>query len=422
MMHRSFARVWTWILALALTLAGAIGGQAVAASPERAPPHAPPALRPSSRDLPSRVVYPSERWPIVFSHKRHISRGVGCETCHARAKESRSSSDRLLPDARACDGCHGTNHSSLRVSGSTKAPFDRCQTCHGKLEGGRVRRILTPKRHVIFDHRAHARRNIGCMQCHAAAARVDLMTRDDLPTMKSCLRCHGLADKSARGDAKATCTTCHERRGPREHGGAIRTRFPEGQLFPPRWLGGAEHSPDFITRHKRVAANDSRLCAGCHDDDSCTACHDGRVRPRQIHPGDYLSMHAAEAQMAASRCDNCHRAQTFCVTCHQRVGIAQTGPRAGRSSGRFHPPKSIWSDSPRGPGHHALEAQRNMDACVSCHTERDCVACHGGRGRGAGLSPHPAGFAASCGRMMRQNPRPCLVCHEPGDAKLGECR
>jgi hypothetical protein len=146
------------------------------------------------------------------------------------------------------------------------------------------------------------------------------------------------------------------------------------------------------------------------------------VRPRSIHPSDYISMHPVEARMAMQRCTSCHEEQSFCLTCHMRVGVSMDSPTGARDSARFHPPKAIWSDAPRMPGHHSFEAERNLNACVSCHTERDCVTCHGGAGVGAGFNPHRANFQAGCGAQFRRNPRPCLVCHEPGDGSLAMCR
>ncbi|HEX7600195.1 MAG TPA: cytochrome c family protein, partial [Polyangiaceae bacterium] len=159
-----------------------------------------------------------------------------------------------------------------------------------------------------------------------------------------------------------------------------------------------------------------------HKEDFCVACHDGHVRPRSIHPNDYLNMHPIEARMATQKCTSCHREQSFCITCHLRVGVAESSPLSARESGRFHPPKAIWSDTPRGPGHHAVEAQRNLGACVSCHIERDCVQCHGAGGVGGSFNVHAPGFSANCASQMRRNPRPCFVCHDPGDGKLATCR
>jgi hypothetical protein len=84
----------------------------------------------------------------------------------------------------------------------------------------------------------------------------------------------------------------------------------------------------------------------------------------------------------------------------------------------------VWSDRPRGQGHHAWEAERNISACVSCHVERDCASCHATAAVGGGgvANPHPPGFSSRCGRPLRTNARPCLVCHDPADPTLGMCR
>jgi hypothetical protein len=198
--------------------------------------------------------------------------------------------------------------------------------------------------------------------------------------------------------------------------------YASGTLSPPRWLHNAEHTPDFIERHKQVAADDSRFCANCHKEDFCTDCHDGRVRPRTVHPNDYLNMHAIEARMETQKCASCHHEQSFCLDCHMRVGVAESSPPNAKDSSRFHPPKSIWSDPPVKPGHHAFEAERNLNQCVSCHTERDCVVCHGALGVGGGFDPHKTGFVGGCATQFRRNPRPCFVCHEPGDGVFAQCR
>ena len=202
----------------------------------------------------------------------------------------------------------------------------------------------------------------------------------------------------------------------------MKTLFASGVLEPPRWLHNSQHTPDWIERHKQVAGTDSEFCSNCHTEDYCTACHDGRVKPRSIHPNDYISMHPIEARMATQRCTSCHNEQSFCLSCHQRLGITMSGPPSLRESGRFHPPKQVWSDAPRQAGHHSFEAERNLNACVSCHIERDCIVCHGAQGIGGGFNPHRSGFAAGCSTQFRRNPRPCLACHEPGAQELSQCR
>jgi hypothetical protein len=374
---------------------------------------------------PSDVIFPPQQSTLRFNHKFHVSeQKLKCTSCHKRATSSESSQEVLTPEATVCDTCHGTDHSNLTAVVEGDGEEGKCGFCHVGYKGGdgnKVAPFLIPRPNLVFNHKKHSDRNIGCQQCHGAVQELELATRDQMPRMRGCFTCHQMPDSAARGQAKSACDTCHLRGGGKP-GGRIRTVYSTGTLMPPQWLRNAQHTPDFIERHKMVAANDSQFCANCHKEEFCTACHDGRVRPRNIHPNDYISMHPIEARLATQRCTSCHREQSFCLQCHQRLGITMSGPSDVRMNGRFHPPKDIWSNAPRRPGHHSFEAERNLNTCVSCHVERDCVVCHGGQGIGGGFNPHRAGFAGGCSTQMRRNPRPCFVCHNPGDGVLAQCR
>ncbi|MGA2449949.1 MAG: cytochrome c3 family protein [Polyangiaceae bacterium] len=426
---RSAPSLWVLLVGAVLLAASA----AIAESPRtvrglsplpdgRAVPHAwLPAGADDPDPGPSAVVFPSQRIPLVFSHQRHLAPAVGatCRTCHEGAYRSDSVRDTLLPSGAVCDTCHRrVDHGRLADADNSG---DGCAMCHrGYSPQNRtvVPPVDAPRANLVFSHRAHSARNIGCAQCHGAVERLDLATRDQLPRMRGCFRCHAMPDAASRGDAKSACDTCH----PTVPGGRVQTMFASGALYPPAWMRDAEHTPDFLARHKRVAGDDSTFCASCHQDTFCTDCHDGRVRPRSVHPNDYLDMHPIEARMGTQRCQSCHLEQSFCLDCHIRAGVSEASPLNSRDSGRFHPPKSVWSDAPAGAGHHAFEAERGLSGCVSCHTERDCITCHGALGVGAGFNPHPPGFLGSCGREQRQNERPCLACHVPSDSALQRCR
>lgn len=377
---------------------------------------------------PSDVIFPAERVTIRFNHARHLGKNVGatCKTCHGRAATSTSVNDSLIPAGTTCDVCHDSDHDDLSRVKPGDEPMGQCGFCHlgyKDADGNRVAELWMPRANMVFSHKAHADRNIDCAKCHGDVAQLELATRDQLPRMRGCLGCHQMPDPASQGDAKSACDTCHVKDG--GSGQRLKTMFASGTMSPQRWLHDAEHTPDFIERHKHVAAADSQFCANCHKEDFCTDCHDGRVRPRSIHPSDYLNMHAIEARMATQRCTSCHREQSFCLGCHQRAGVSESGPPGARdssSSARFHPPKGVWSDPPRKPGHHAFEAERNLSACVSCHIERDCVVCHGAQGVGAGFDPHRTGFVNGCATQYRRNPRPCLACHQPSDGALALCR
>lgn len=456
----------TWILLSVLLLATWLGvresiakpplhtwGSAAPIEPESLPQGLLPPGAHAPDPGPSRVIFPPQSIPLRFDHRAHMRQpNVTCVTCHTNAQSSTVASDSLLPPARTCDACHGTSHAQLGAVKAGPALLGACATCHEGYEpahGNHVAAVRIPTPNLRFDHKLHAARNIGCGQCHGDVGKLGKATRDQMPRMEGCLRCHdgepvevgGALGRRLRDahPASGVCVTCHLSEnavnqrdrsiveGPRRAlGGAsteqMATHFSSGTLLPSRALGGAAHDAEFLRRHKAVAAADSRMCATCHKEEFCADCHDGRVRPRSIHPNDYLSMHAIDARQMTQNCQSCHREQSFCLGCHQRLGVSQSGPLAGRESGRFHPPKSVFSDLPRGPMHHAQEAARNLNACVSCHIERDCVACHGGKGIGGGFNPHPAGFSASCDRAYARNPRPCLTCHDLGATELERCR
>jgi hypothetical protein len=373
---------------------------------------------------PSAVIFPVQQLTLRFNHAKHVASAIGatCKTCHGAAYKSRTAQDSLLPSGEVCDACHSTDHSNLQAVKPGDDASGQCGFCHQgykPADGNMVAQLQLPRANLVFNHQGHVDRNIGCGQCHGSVEKLELATRDQLPRMQGCLHCHQMSDSASQGEAKGACETCHLR-GTR--GTRIQVVYPTGALMPPRWLHGAEHTPDFILRHRSIAADDSQFCANCHKEDFCTDCHDGRVRPRSVHPNDYLNMHPIEARMATEKCQSCHREQSFCIDCHLRVGVAMSSPPNAKDSARFHPPKSMWSDPPIRPGHHGFEAERNLNACVSCHTERDCVTCHGASGIGAGFDPHRGGFAGSCSSQFRRNPRPCFTCHEPTDGVLAQCR
>jgi c(7)-type cytochrome triheme protein len=385
----------------------------------------PKAMLPPGADSPdpgpSRTIYPNQRITIRFNHRKHVKESsypLTCKTCHGAAATSTLASDRLLPTKHeACTGCHKIDEKDPFKSAS---PVARCDGCHlgVKVVNGAVDvpKVEMPNANLKMSHKAHLDKAMTCEQCHGDVGSLELATRDQLPRMKGCFTCH---QGEKPGTAKGTCATCHVT----DRSGKLQTMFASGVLSPPDWLKGSRHDASWIDRHKRVAGLDSGYCANCHQERECTACHDAKTRPRSVHPNDWLSMHAVSARFDAPKCQTCHSAAAFCTTCHVRAGVAMSSPSGVATGARFHPPAATWSAPARGPGHHAMEAQKNINACVSCHVERDCAQCHATRGaNGRGVSPHGADFVIRCQSMYAKNARPCFVCHEQGDKKLEQCK
>lgn len=363
----------------------------------------------------STIIYPQQHIKLRMNHAHPAHRKLRCVSCHTEANNSRKAEDLLIPKETACASCHQSQ--TRAAAGSTQATDQGkdCAFCHigygsNPKAPAWVPASSFPTPRLKFSHARHVKQGMRCVSCHQGITEAAQGTREHLPTMRQCFSCHGRTvtkDKHAGVPAmraSTKCTTCHLTLPD----GRLRSRYPEGWLNPPTWLFGMHHDRDFIVRHRWVGADHGALCESCHTEKDCLDCHDGRIRPPSIHPGDFLSTHPQLARREGQRCTSCHATQSFCVECHARIGVSTISAPEVRGTGRFHPPAEQWVG---GPSLHAREAKRSLSTCVSCHAEQDCVSCHGGLGIGAGVSPHPAGFAAKCQEQLRANDRACRQCH-----------
>jgi hypothetical protein len=400
---------------------------------------------------PSPLIYPRQTIPLRFDHADHLARGATCESCHAGAASSTISADNLLPGEAACRSCHAIDRTQP-AKATAGRPAARCDACHVGWSGAATAteppRLEIPRPNIKFNHHLHASRGIGCDACHASVAATALATETDLPRMSLCLGCHAGGTKQPT----ARCGACHltlpdgRLKVDLAVGGPLATT-QTGKLTPSGTLRGFDaHTPGFRTDHK-AAGRDESYCLSCHRRSECLDCHNGSVRPLDIHPSDYVTLHGPDGRRNTPDCSSCHRNQTFCVGCHQRTGVASdpSGGLPGRQPQNpfgtgtgvksFHPPG--WARDPSGaviatprPSSHALQAKRNLRSCVSCHREETCLECHSAdpaRGvkqpGGLGFSPHGAGFAGSgkCRALAARNRRVCLKCHALDAVEL-DCR
>ncbi|MCB9591258.1 MAG: cytochrome c family protein [Sandaracinaceae bacterium] len=368
-----------------------------------------PSLPPDPRG-PSPLIYPPQRIALRMDHSLPAHQELRCVRCHRGAGVSERASDSLIPRESSCAPCHDEQ---LDRDQPTSA---RCGTCHVGFRDGEPPPVSDfPTARLRFSHRRHVDAGMRCRSCHEGVERAEVADRRHLPRMRSCFECHGPAGFAAEATAPSACPTCHLT----EPGGRLLARFEEGNMNPPAWLFDMRHDHEWLVRHRWVAADQGGACASCHEESECTECHDGRVRPRRIHPGDYLTTHVVQARRDQPRCASCHQVSTFCAECHARLGLSPMSAPDVRASEPYHPPPAVWV---RGPALHGLEARRAMSTCASCHAERDCVTCHGALGIGAGTSPHPPGFAAACGAAIDTNARACVTCHGDLDALRARCR
>ena len=318
-----------------------------------------------------------------FEHRAHVDKGVSCVACHAGISTESAAGPLHLPKAADCVRCH-------------QEPHDRrdCAGCHGEahVRGG----AEIARRHLRFEHGPHTRAVKGdCVRCHVGA---------------------GERDPAAIRPAMATCFTCHE------HQDEWRTRDCDAchvdlaaEDTPP--ASHLVHDGDFVREHGVRAASARDLCASCHSERSCAACHAAGLAPALpshlrfdevclsgLHRAGFRSRHADEARADPGVCTTCHGEST-CIECHQRTRVA---PGAGARSP--HPPGFV--STARGGGAHGVEARIDPAACAGCHGgagEQLCVGCH--RVGGPGGNPHGRTFSSTKDKLRDL---PCRLCHGGG--------
>ncbi len=320
--------------------------------------------------------------------------------CASETRAPREAGVGHVAHARAgvhCTRCHG----DLAVGPAPHLPDDAtCAGCHAEAHPGQENRACTAC-HVDADARA-------TLVTAAAAMRFDHARH--LPEVRGdCVGCHRGAvrpdvEHPSGLPAMNDCRPCHDDLLDRGTCDACHVSLAQ---YPVRPATGMAHAADFLRRHALEARVAQDRCASCHTQSSCADCHDQRAplapdvafadRPDRafVHRPGYVGWHAGEARLDGAACLGCH-GESSCAACH-----AQRLP-----AGSPHP--ADWASPGPGPNLHAAAARRDLMACAGCHTGSGgdtCVACHAS-GRPGG-SPH--GGARPAGDPTRD--RPCRACH-----------
>jgi hypothetical protein len=376
------------------------------------------AARGESRSERSFAVFPRQELTVRFDHKKHLAQEMDCETCHAVAASAKAS-DLNLPKESDCTVCHDVEAAK---NGKPADPPSGCSVCHpGFDHTAKVTppRWSFPTPNLHFPHKVHHEKKVACQTCHGDMREVALGTRQNLPKMETCLKCHDGRTAPSR------CATCHLAEPSRR----LQTAFENTRALLMPSSGnpqGVGHTARFEKEHGTRAMIDSATCSECHGTTDCLRCHDALTKPPNVHPNDFMTLHPAAARTDTPRCDSCHRRQTFCAACHEQVGIGKDADPALRAKNvRVHPDLGIWVVG-RGPGHHGLAASRDITACAACHREETCTACHSEQKTGSfgftRINPHPPGFRAVCRSIAAKNDRACGKCHAPASLEALGCR
>jgi len=340
-----------------------------------------------------------------------------CATCHVTLAEATrlTLSDVAgfpVPSNHAVDGFSLGGHgkmASVRGPDGAWTVAASCATCHAQNfcinchvnapEVPAIQALASDERSLV--HRANfmapsSHAEINFLASHGPEARKNQPTCATCHTQTSCLACHvAPAPKQAMALALP---------GPGRAVGARTSRHAP-----------LSHTPEFKEGHSGEASATPRTCATCHVRDDCLSCHRPGARESSAggdyHPTGFLVRHPAATYARQTACGDCHNAQQFCASCHQQAGLNARAPLGRRS---FHDGKAAFIVG------HGQAARQSLESCVSCHVERDCMACHASAGAGFGFNPHGPGFDGE--RLRKRNPEMCIACHGvgiPGSTRLG---
>jgi hypothetical protein len=216
---------------------------------------------------------------------------------------------------------------------------------------------------------------------HGGQARKEAARCAVCHTQESCLACHTASPASVQAIPAA---------GPgRGRGATIRRERP------------TSHGLDFSELHAEPASARPQSCSGCHTRADCLSCHrpDAADAAPGYHPAGFLTSHPAAAYTRESSCSDCHNQGQFCANCHLNAGLVSPGRLRGAG---YHDAKQSFLLN------HGQAARQNLESCVSCHSERDCLTCHSATG-GRRFNPHGPGFDP--GTLLRKNSSMCSACH-----------
>lgn len=261
-----------------------------------------------------------------------------------------------------CSACHG----GITSGGPAYPDPSFCANCH---DGSMQPRVdWSPpsegsRANLRFSHTEHPA--LECAQCHQRDAEV---VRADVEV---CLACHGISEH--QNAQVSDCSVCH--------------------VQPP---APSSHSFEWRAQHASEASASPEQCATCHVRADCLDCHrpDAASPAGGYHPADFLQGHPAASYNRQTECSTCHNPGQFCQACHQQAGLVSEGRDIGAG---YHDGNRNFI------GGHSQVARQNLESCVACHTERDCLRCH------TRFNPHGPDFDAE--KWRNANPTVCLACH-----------
>jgi len=316
------------------------GGAAAARAVPGGPPFA----------VASPLIFPAQQLPLASTTRGTSGSGARCEACHVAAATSTSAA--TTHPAERLRSCHEIDRAEPRKA-VPAAPRRRAATCHVSEAGAAgCRRRRPPRRRVRSPTQPevqpplHVGRGVGC---GSATGRSPWRARTRATAHDGALPgCH---DGKRPQPLRRVCTS-RSRRAPAHElasrDGGTASAAGSGKLVPSACCGLRRARADLRSGPRRRAQARRRLLPVVPQARRVRRLPRRTVRPFDIHPSDYVSLHGSDARRNTPDCSTCHRAQSFCVGCTARgvaadamggvPGCRRATVRAGTQLKSFHPP------------------------------------------------------------------------------------
>lgn len=119
--------------------------------------------------------------PVPYSHALHAGRlGIDCRYCHNTVEVA---ADAAVPPTQTCMNCHAR----IRATSPKLLPVRESYATGLPIPWVRVHDLPD---YVYFNHSAHVRRGVGCVECHGRVDTMEVVTQVHRLSMGWCLDCH----------------------------------------------------------------------------------------------------------------------------------------------------------------------------------------------------------------------------------------
>jgi hypothetical protein len=133
--------------------------------------------------------------PVPYSHALHAGQlGIDCRYCHNTVERAAFAA---VPPTQTCMNCH----SKIRATSRKLLPIRESYATGLPVAWVKVHDLPD---FVYFDHSAHVRRGVGCVECHGRVDTMEVVTQVERLSMGWCLDCHRAPARHLRPPALVT--------------------------------------------------------------------------------------------------------------------------------------------------------------------------------------------------------------------------